>query len=519
MKNNILFIVICFLLATGLNAQNNNPVVSNVRFEQRTDGSYIVDIYYDLSDSDGDSSTISVIASNNLGVTYRFGISSVTGDLGSGVTVGTDKHIEWNFAADHPEYASDSIVIKVIANDGLVGTETCPGTPTVLYEGKTYNTILIGDQCWLKENLDIGTMIASNSELDNQTNNGTIEKYCYNNNPANCETYGGLYQWNEAMQYVATAGTRGICPEGWHIPTKAEFETLNYAVNGSSNELKAFNQGTNTSGFSGLFGGRRYAGNGLFYNLESYTNYWSSSENGTDFADYFYFTQGDDEVYFDYYDKNTGYSVRCLKDEHPITDPLACPGTPTVLYEGKTYKTVQIGSQCWLKENLDIGTMIASNSELDNQTSNDTIEKYCYDNDPANCETYGGLYQWEEAMQYVTTEGTRGICPEGWHIPTYAEFEILQNAVSGSGNALKAIGQGTGAGVGTNTSGFSGLLAGVRGYITGNFYNIGDYTNFWSSTEIVVANANYLNLGNGGDNVDLSYSSKSNGFCVRCLKD
>jgi uncharacterized protein (TIGR02145 family) len=67
----------------------------------------------------------------------------------------------------------------------------------------------VGDKCWLKENLNVGTMILSEQ---NQSDNGLIEKYCYGDLPANCETYGGLYQWREAMQYIATPGTQGICP-------------------------------------------------------------------------------------------------------------------------------------------------------------------------------------------------------------------------------------------------------------------------------------------------------------------
>jgi len=98
---------------------------------------------------------------------------------------------------------------------------TC-GSP-VLYGGETYQTILIGSQCWFQENLNVGTRINGSS---NQTDNGEIEKYCYNNLDANCVTYGGLYQWDEAMQYVTTAGTQGICPDGWHIPIAyPEFNT------------------------------------------------------------------------------------------------------------------------------------------------------------------------------------------------------------------------------------------------------------------------------------------------------
>ncbi|NVN96881.1 hypothetical protein HXX01_01400, partial [Candidatus Nomurabacteria bacterium] len=74
----------------------------------------------------------------------------------------------------------------------------CPGTPTMVYGGHTYNTVQIGPQCWLKENLNLGTRINGSQ---NQTNDNQIEKYCYNDLESNCDIYGGLYQWNEMMQY------------------------------------------------------------------------------------------------------------------------------------------------------------------------------------------------------------------------------------------------------------------------------------------------------------------------------
>src|ERR1035437_9851343 len=134
-----------------------------------------------------------------------------------------------------------------------------------------------------------------------------------------------------------------------------------------------------------------------------------------------------------------------------------------IKYEIKTYHKVKIGTQYWLKENLDVGTMIKGS---ENQTNNSVIEKYCYDDKIENCAKYGGLYQWEEAMQYVTTPGTKGICPTAWHIPTLAELQTLAATVSNDGNALKGIDQGSESGTGTNTSGFSALLAGYRNYIT-----------------------------------------------------
>ncbi len=151
-----------------------------------------------------------------------------------------------------------------------------------------------------------------------------------------------------------------------------------------------------------------------------------------------------------------------------------------IKYEGKTYHIVQIGEQYWLKENLDVGTMIFGNQD---QTNNGTIEKYCYNDQESNCDKYGGLYAWNEAMQCITTPGTRGICPEGWHIPTYAEWQTLRNEVNNDGLALKAIGQGTGSGEGTNTSGFSALLAGFR-YRGSDYRNLDRTIYLWSSTEL-----------------------------------
>lgn len=201
-----------------------------------------------------------------------------------------------------------------------------------------------------------------------------------------------------------------------------------------------------------------------------------------------------------------------------VTEGIPCPGTPSIDYAGKIYNTILIGNQCWLKENLDVGTMIQNISGGYQQTDNGAIEKYCYDNNPLNCETYGGLYEWPEAMQYSTTPGTQGICPNGWHIPTLAEFETLENTVGGDGNALKAIGQGTGGGAGTNTSGFSALLAGAR-YGGGPFSDLGGYTGFWRSTEGNTLYASTMTLSGHSSYIDLISTSTEGGLSVRCLQD
>ena len=184
----------------------------------------------------------------------------------------------------------------------------------------------------------------------------------------------------------------------------------------------------------------------------------------------------------------------------------------TVTYSGKVYHKVKIGNQTWLKENLDVGTMIQGTA---NSSNNEVIEKYCYGNDTANCNKYGGLYQWSEAMAYDTANGARGICPEGWHIPTKAEFDTL--AVNRNDyNRLIALGQGTEDGVGTNSSGFSALFAGYRG-TDGSLITLGSSTVFWSSTEDRVAYVYGFALWNYSSST--SYDSKEFGSGIRCTKD
>jgi uncharacterized protein (TIGR02145 family) len=217
-------------------------------------------------------------------------------------------------------------------------------------------------------------------------------------------------------------------------------------------------------------------------------------------------------------DNGVGYWVKANADGIVVFNnppPIDSCKSQAFIYQGKLYHTVEIGDQCWMAENLDVGTMVTGLTE---HTDNDTLEKYCYDNDPLNCTLYGGLYQWNEAMRYVTTPGAQGICPTGWHIPTLAEFETLSSTVGGVGNALKNIGQGAGEGAGTNTSGFSALLAGVRAF-NGTFYLLGGSAFMRSSTEYYATVAHYMYLGYDNSYVDFRYSNDDYGYSVRCLKD
>jgi len=171
--------------------------------------------------------------------------------------------------------------------------------------------------------------------------------------------------------------------------------------------------------------------------------------------------------------------------EFNITEGIPCPGIPFVDYEGQVYNTVYIGSQCWLKENMNVGIMINGNYEMED---NSIIEKYCYADDLLNCETFGGLYQWGEMMQYSSTQGIQGLCPPGWHLPTNEEWNTTVDTLGGysvAGGKMKEVGTlnwnppNTGA---SNESGFTGLPGGFR-ITSGNFSSLGNLGHFWTSTE------------------------------------
>jgi len=192
---------------------------------------------------------------------------------------------------------------------------------------------------------------------------------------------------------------------------------------------------------------------------------------------------------------------------------VACPAS--VEYGGTTYSTVVIGGQCWFRENLALGTAIPGTT---NQTNNFIVEKYCYEDDPDFCSYYGGLYQWNELMVFVPADLPRGLCPLGWHVPSVQECETLLEVVDSDGNALKASGQGTGGGAGTNTSGFAALLAGYR-FENGGFGDAAARGGFWTSTETGASSAYGLHLFATHGSVYLLSSGRSAGLSVRCLKD
>ena len=169
--------------------------------------------------------------------------------------------------------------------------------------------------------------------------------------------------------------------------------------------------------------------------------------------------------------------------------PFVCGQSFTDAREGQIYPTVLINTQCWMKKNLNIGVMVDS---LAGQTDNSIVEKYCYKNLAAYCDTFGGYYQWNEMMQYTSTVGAKGICPDGWHIPADAEWYIMENFIDPSISDPNTWGlRGTNGGRELKrggSSGFDALLPGCRDYL-GTFSTFGTYAFFWVSNSINTNNA------------------------------
>ena len=215
--------------------------------------------------------------------------------------------------------------------------------------------------------------------------------------------------------------------------------------------------------------------------------------------------------------------------------PVVCGQPFTDTRNGKIYSTVLIGSQCWISQNLNIGTKIIDG---ENQTDNSIIEKYCYNNLESNCDIYGGLYQWAEIVQYIngSTNSTnfspppsgniQGICPTGWHLPTDQEWSVLSSFLGGqafAGGKLKEEGfihwssPNTGA---TNSTQFTCLPAGHRNYGPG-FNNLGIATWLWcaSGNTLDPNSAITRSLMYSTEDLSTQYAGKFWGFAVRCLKD
>jgi uncharacterized protein (TIGR02145 family) len=210
-------------------------------------------------------------------------------------------------------------------------------------DGNTYNTVVIGTQTWMAENLRTTKYNDGTTAISNVTDDATwmglgTPAYCwYNNSTANRDVYGGMYNW-----YTIRDGN--VCPSGWHVPSDVEWETLELylgmATGSQTGQVAAWGwrgtdqgaqlkstsgwptgqNGTNTSGFTALPGGYRYAANGTFNNIGTLSYWWTSTAEPlpSDIATYRRMDGAADatnnQVFRGAVNQEGGKYIRCLKD-------------------------------------------------------------------------------------------------------------------------------------------------------------------------------------------------------------
>ena len=392
-------------------------------------------------------------------------------------------------------------------------------------DGNVYATIKIGKQVWTVENLrttklNDGTPIPLVT-VGTDWNDLKTPGYCYYNNVINADhlkQYGALYNWY-------AVNTKMLAPKGWHVPSEAEWQIMIDFLGGNEvagGKMKAkgtienknglWSQpntaATNESGFSAYpNGGRFYVDYG---NIDYLAYFWTSSKIDKDYSWGFNLHFKTSEIYPDQYAfKYNGYSVRCVRDDEST-------GTVSIIQsagdsnnqsqksftdsrDGKVYKTVTIGTQTWMAENLAYKADSCC---------------WAYNNDDSNVSTYGYLYDWGTA---------KAVCPKGWHLPSDDEWSTLTDYLGGESVAGEKMKSKTGwyySGNGTNTSGFSALPVGNYN-IDGSFINFGYAGYWWSSTEKYTfeLNAGYWSLYYDSNKIDSLSSYQKDGFSVRCIRD
>ena len=499
---------------------------------------------------------------------------------------------EWygNYAAAI-RLLADAFAVRLISGRTYVGHsvrcvkgseyDATANTLKDLRDGKVYKTVKIGDQVWMAENLNYSDSTKTASLKD--------KSWCYDNESDNCVKYGRLYTWAAAIDSVALANdakapldcgygksctlpakVQGVCPDGWHLPNYDEWVAMLTSVGWQSNENKVLKSqsgwsgngnGSDSSGFSALPAGYY---NGSFNHAGDEADFWSSFDH---YSDYAYKMTLDNNMKCDRgcindERKNVGNSVRCVKDgiavpassSSEVSSPssssvaLVAPcktetednceyGTLTDSRDGQTYKTVTIGTQTWMAENLNYAYTDVPYSYAAYESDSTS---WCFDNALDNCAMYGRLYTWSVAMDSVgvwSTKGkgcgydrtcnvdsagsVRGICPEGWHLPTQTEWGTLFAAVGGmstAGKMLKSTSGWTSNGNGTDGYSFAALPADSR-TAGGDYRNKGYFTNFWSSSEKDSGTVYTMSLTYYVENADLTYRYKPEGLSVRCVKD
>ena len=391
-------------------------------------------------------------------------------------------------------------------------------------DGQTYKTIKIGEQTWMAENLNFSYY-----------SNG-IRALCYKNSLDSCAKYGRLYMWSTAMDSVAVYSksgkdcgiwrnnrqapcqnqvynyTRGSCPENWHIPTESDMNNIVDFANASAENLSWIEH-------YWFYGGNESLRDGQ---LSEYGYFWTSLE--TDSSQATVLSAIVDKI--NSYDelKQNFHFIRCVKDEKPLI--VLEHGEMTDERDGQVYKTVKIGTQTWMAENL--------NYAYPRQDSTSDSVSWCYNNEPDSCAKYGRLYTWDAAMNS---------CPQNWHLPSFGEWDVLTALANEKSIYLKSTSGWSENGNGSDIFGFGvlpgGIYKGEKGMYGGDKewirnasnaeyldYGYGDITSFWTTGQFTYVldvytydHADAFSFSSVNDGYPILTIHKSWGLSVRCVKD
>ena len=561
--------------------------------------------------------------------------------------------------------STDTIVGEVLS---FTSSCECGGSYMVAdIDGNQYSTILIGEQCWMAENLR--TTKFADGTIIPLTDPGYYYASCTypNNDSCSVATYGYLYNWQAVMHGSGSSdanpsNVQGICPNGWHLPSDAEWTQLTdylssdilYQCGGATDNIAkslAFTSGwesttetcavgnaqtnNNSTGFSAKPAGRMSHNNGASA-FGSEAVFWSSTKN-PEFAETYirYLNSFMPHVVRSGLPRDFHYcSVRCVKKlvlsvttsiVNGITTNTAISGgdvtsdggsavtargvcwstspnpttsgnhtidgtgigsfssfitglSPSTTYyvrayatnsigttygvqmsfatpecncggsyivtdiDGNQYGTVQIGEQCWMAQNLRTTKFADGTSiSLGSSSSSTTAYRYYPNNSSNNVSSYGYLYNWSAVMHGfgssdANPSNVQGICPNGWHIPSNAEWEQLSDYLTQSecqcgdnvDNIAKSLASISGWNSSTTTCAVGNIPAnnnctgfGARpaGNYDGSFRNFGKLAFFWSATQRNNSNAYFSSINYDYATISSSICNKYDGRSVRCIKD
>lgn len=453
-----------------------------------------------------------------------------------------------SFKPDQSSYGFES-------KEDLFNPDIDYGTMTDPRDGKVYRTVVVNGLTWLAENLNFY------DTTDYPLLKG--KSRCYDDDEKNCELLGRLYARDAAMNNslcsfggscaLGSGPIQGICPEGWHIPTKTEMDGLISFV-GEDNArdiMSAKGWNGNVSPGRDLYG-LSFAGEGNvsetgFVAIWKYGHSWVYVPSS---YQYYLVVQGPESrlVLHDFSSYEVYVATRCIKGDGVVPSSSSVSSSsvssssaksssssvvssaskenffnPDVTYgtlkdsrDGQVYKTVEINGITWMAENL--------NFAGDSDFPLPKTHSYCYGGTAANCTLYGRLYDRAAAMNSISCEygkmcnlsdgPNRGVCPDGWHIPTEGEVDDLMDFSFGDRKTLRSVDGWVDREIGANESGFSLVGSGVK---SGTSYvNEGRYAALWYYTSGTTQN--YLVFSGVEDKMWLTDNTNTVSISVRCVK-